>query len=176
MNELKSAIVRHWLYNEYQSALATKPTKATIKGFVVPPYVQGVTKVSFKPQKTSLFPRQKEQDETNRPSSEKVYKINRSQCDFVYYDQTERSLKARVSGRKKIFLIFDHNSKRARVPCRLCPRMSSSHGFWKRWRRRTWDKLPSAAFSRSFNVCKKNLTLSWERPDGHLIFKRLART
>ena len=80
---------------------------------MVPPYVQGVTKVSFKPQKTSLFPRQKEQDETNRPSSEKVYKINCSQCDFVFYDQTERSLKARVSERKKIFLIFDHNSKRA---------------------------------------------------------------
>jgi len=41
------------------------------------------------------------------------YRLNCSQCDFVYYGQTERSLKMRVSEHKKAVLMFDHNSKLA---------------------------------------------------------------
>ena len=64
-----------------------------------------------KPQKTinSLFLRPKQKDKTDRPSSGVVYKIRCRQCDFVYYDQTERSLKTRVSEHKK----FDPNSNLA---------------------------------------------------------------
>ena len=53
---------------------------------------------------------------TNRSrveASGEVYKINCSQCDFVYYGQTERSLKTRVSEHKKAVVMFDHNSKLA---------------------------------------------------------------
>jgi len=114
--------------NECERALATKPSRPTTYSFVVLPYVKGVSErigrllkqqsiqVSYKPQRTinSLFPRPKQQDETNRPSSGVVYRINYcSQCDFVYYGQTERSLKMRVSKHKKAVLMFDHNSKLA---------------------------------------------------------------
>ena len=113
--------------NECERALAAKPTKPTTNGFVVLPYVKDVferigrllkqqsSQVSFKPQRTvnSLFARPKQQDETDRPSSGVVYRINCSQCDFVYYGETERSLKMRVSEHKKAVLIFDHNSKLA---------------------------------------------------------------
>ena len=92
---------------ECERALATKPSQPTTNGFVVLPYVRGVSerigrvlkqqslRVSFQPQRTinSLFPRPKQQDETDRPSSGIVYRINCSQCDFVYYGQTERALK-----------------------------------------------------------------------------------
>ena len=110
---------------ECERALATKSAKPTTNGFVVVPYVKGVSErigrvlkqqslqVSYKPQRTinSLFPRPKQQEETDRPSSGVVYRINCSQCDFVYYGQTERSLKTRVSEHKKAVLMFDHNSK-----------------------------------------------------------------
>ena len=105
--------------------LETKSTKPTINGFVVLPYVKGVSErigrvlkqqsvqVSYNPQRTinSLFPRPKQQQETDRPSSGVVYKINCSPCDFVYYGQTERSLKMRVSEHKTAVVMFDHNSK-----------------------------------------------------------------
>ena len=112
---------------ECERALATKSPKPTTNGFVALPYVKGVSErigrvlkqqslqVSYKPQRTinSLFPRPKQQEETDRPSSGVVYRINCSQCDFVYYGQTERSLKTRVSKHKKAVLMFDHNSKLA---------------------------------------------------------------
>jgi len=111
--------------NECERALSTKPTKPTTYGFVVLPYVKGVSErighllkqqslqVSYKPQRTinSLFPRLKQQDETDSPSSGVVYRINCSQCEFVYYGQTERSLNMQVSEHKKALLMFDHNSK-----------------------------------------------------------------
>ena len=50
---------------------------------------------------------------TDRPSSGVVYRINWSQCNFVYYGQTERSLKMQVSKHKKAVLMFDHDSKLA---------------------------------------------------------------
>ena len=43
--------------------------------------------------------------------------------------------------------------------------MSSSHGFWKRWRRRTWGTLPSTAFSRSLDVCKRPECWEWSHSD-----------
>jgi len=96
---------------ECKRALETKSTKPTTNGFVVLPYVKGVSErigrvlkqqslqVSYKPQRTinSLFPSPKQQQETDRPSSGVEYKINCSQCDFVCYGQTERSLKTRVA-------------------------------------------------------------------------------
>ena len=107
--------------------MATKPTKPTTNGFVVLPYVQGVSErigrslnqqqkqLLYKPQKTikSLFLRPEQQDKTYRPSSGVVYKIRCTQCDFVYYDQTERSLKTRVSEHKKAVVMFDPNSNLA---------------------------------------------------------------
>ena len=55
-------------------------------------------------------PRPKQRDETDRPSSGVVYRINYSQCDFVYYGQTERALKTQVSEHKQAVVIFVHNS------------------------------------------------------------------
>ena len=40
-----------------------------------------------------------------------MYKINCRQYDFVYYGQTERSLKNQVSEHKKAVLMFNENSK-----------------------------------------------------------------
>ena len=75
---------------ECERALATKSAKPTTNGFVVVPYVKGVSErigrvlkqqnlqVSYKPQRTinSLSPRPKQQEETDRPSSGVVYRIN----------------------------------------------------------------------------------------------------
>ena len=75
---------------ECERALATKPSQPTTNGFVVLPYVRGVSKriscvlkqqslrISFQPQRTinSLFSRPKQQDETDCPSSGIVYRIN----------------------------------------------------------------------------------------------------
>ena len=154
-----------------ERALATKPSQPTTNGFVVLPYVRGVSerigrvlkqqslRVSFKPQRTinSLFPRPKQQDETDRPLSGIVYRINSSQCDFVYYGQTERALKTRISEHKKAVLMFDHNSKLA------CHVLEHHHhmDFWKRWSRRTWGTLPSAAFSGGLDVCKRPERWEW---------------
>ena len=89
-------------------ALTTQPTENNFNGFVVLPYVQGVSKkigrilnqqkvkVAYKPQQTinSLFPRPKELDDSDRQKSGIVY-------NFVYYGQTERSLKTRIVEHKK---------------------------------------------------------------------------
>ena len=40
-----------------------------------------------------------------------VYKISCTQCNFVYYGQTERSLKTRIVEHKKAVASFDQNSK-----------------------------------------------------------------
>ena len=92
-----------------ERALTKQPTENNFNGFVVLPYVQGVSekighilkqqkvKVAYKLQLTisNLFPRPKEQDESDRQKSGIVYKINCTQCNFVYYGQTERPLKTR---------------------------------------------------------------------------------
>ena len=63
------------------------------------------------PSTALFFPRPKQHDKTDHPSSGIVYKINCRQCDFVYYGQTERSLKMQVSEHKKAVLMFYENSK-----------------------------------------------------------------
>ena len=108
-----------------ERALTKQPTENNFNGFVVLPYVQGVSekigrilkqqkfKVAYKPQLTinSLFPRPKGQDESDRQKSGIVYKINCTQCNFVYYGQTERPLKTRIAEHKKAVASFDQNSK-----------------------------------------------------------------
>ena len=112
---------------ECEGVLGTKPSQPTTNCYVVLRYVKGVSerigrvlkqqslRVSFQPQRTinSLFPRPKQQDETDRSSSGIVYRINCSLCDFVYYGQTERALKTRIYEHKKAVLMFDHYSKLA---------------------------------------------------------------
>jgi len=89
------------------------------------PYVQGVSenigrilkqekvKVAYKPQQTiiSLFPRPKERDDSERQKSGIVYKINCTQCNSVYYGQTERSLTTRIAEHKKAVASFNQSSK-----------------------------------------------------------------
>ena len=108
--------------NECEKAMTIKPT---MKGFVVLPYAQGISErigrllkqqqiqVFYKPQKNinGSFARPKQQDKTDRPSSGIVYNINCSQCGFVHYGQTERSLKTQVSENKEAVLSFHENSK-----------------------------------------------------------------
>ena len=92
---------------------------------MVLPYVQGISekigrilrqqeiKVAYKPLKTvnSLFPRPKSQNDVDRPRSGVVYKINCTNCNFVYYGQTERPLKTRITEHKRAVAMFDHDSK-----------------------------------------------------------------
>ena len=108
-----------------ERALTTQPAENTFNGFVVLPYVQGVSekigrvlkqqkvKVAYKALQTtnSLFPRPKELDDSDRQKSGIVYKISGTQCNFVYYGQTERSLKTRIVEHKKAVASFDQNSK-----------------------------------------------------------------
>ena len=70
-------------------------------------------KVAYKPLKTvnSLFPRPKSQNDVDRPRSGVVYKINCTNCNFVYYGQTERPLKTRITEHKRAVAMFDHDSK-----------------------------------------------------------------
>jgi len=82
-----------------------------LNGFVVLPCVQGrvrenrshfeTTKGQDSSQTTtnfnSLFPRPKEREDSDRQKSDIVFKINCTQCNFLYYGQTERSLKARIA-------------------------------------------------------------------------------
>ena len=72
-------------------------------------------KVAFKPLRTlnSLFPRPKAQERVDRPHSGTVYKISCTNvnCSFVYYNQTERSLKTRIAEHKRAVSMFDPNSK-----------------------------------------------------------------
>ena len=108
-----------------ERALTTQPAENNFNGFVVLPYVQSVSekigrilnqhkvKVAYKPQQTinSLFPRPKELDDSDRQKSGNVYKISCTQCNFVYYGQTQRSLKTRIVEHKKAVASFDQNSK-----------------------------------------------------------------
>jgi len=89
-----------------ERALTKQPAEDYFNGFVVLPYVQGISekiglilkqpkvKVAYKPQQTinSLFPRPKEREDSDRQKSGIVNKINCTQCNFEYYGQTERSL------------------------------------------------------------------------------------
>ena len=74
---------------------------------------QQKVKVAYKRQQTinSLFPHPKEREDSHRQKSGLVYKINCTQCNFVYSGQTERSLKTRIAGHKKAVASFDQNSK-----------------------------------------------------------------
>ena len=108
-----------------ERALTKQPADNNFHGFVVLPYVQGVSekigrifkqqkvKIAYKPQLTinSLFPRLKELDGSDRQKSGIVYKINCTQCKFVYYGQTERSLKTRIAEHKNAVAGFDQISK-----------------------------------------------------------------
>jgi len=55
--------------------------------------------------------RPKEQKEADQPQLGIVYKISCTNCEFVYYGQTERHLKTRIAEHKKAVSLFDHNSK-----------------------------------------------------------------
>ena len=110
--------------NNYQSgfikrcerALATKPTKPTRNSYVVLTYINDVSeridhvlkqkslRVSYQPQRVLFLDR-------NNRTKPSVHRF--SQCDVVYYGQTERSLTAQVSEHKKAVVMFDHNSKLA---------------------------------------------------------------
>ena len=70
-------------------------------------------KVAFKPLRTvnGLFPRPKAQEKVERPQSEIVYKISCTNCCFVYYGQTEQSLKTRVTEHKRAVSRFHRDSK-----------------------------------------------------------------
>ena len=108
-----------------ERSLSKLPTDVPSNGFVVLPYVQGISerisrllrqqqiKVAFKPLRTlnSFFPRPKAQERVDRPHSGTVYKISCTNCSFVYFGQTERSLKTRIAEHKRAVSIFDHNSK-----------------------------------------------------------------
>ena len=112
--------------NGCERALSDPPTTTiTSNGFVVLLYVRGISerigrilrqqqfKVVYKTKITinSLFPLPKEQNDADRPQSGIVYKISCTNCDFVYYGQTERQLKSRIAEHKKAFSLCDHNSK-----------------------------------------------------------------
>ena len=58
-----------------------------------------------------LFPRPIELDDSDRQKSGIVYKINCTQCNFVYYGQTERSFKNRIAEHKNAAASFDQISK-----------------------------------------------------------------
>ena len=60
----------------------------------------------LKPQKSSLFLRQNKHDETDRPSSAVVYKIN---CDFVILWPNRKIADCGFPNTKKTVLMFDHN-------------------------------------------------------------------
>ena len=108
-----------------ERALTKQPAENNFIGFVVLPYVQGVSekigrilkqqkvKVAYKPQQTinSLLPSPKERDDSDRQKSGIVYKISCTQCNFVYYGQTERSSKTQTAEYKKAVASFDQNSK-----------------------------------------------------------------
>ena len=119
------------LIQNCERALTKQPAENNFSGFVVLPYLQGVSekigrvlkqqkvKVAYKPQLTinSLFPRPKELDDSDRQKSGIVYKIHCTQCNFVYYGQTERSLKIQIVEHKKAVASFHQNSKVAGRPC-----------------------------------------------------------
>ena len=108
-----------------ERSLSKQPTDPLSNGFVVLPYVQGVSerirrilrqqqvKGAFKPLRTlnSLFPWPKAQEKVDRPQSGTVYKISCTNCSFAHYGQNERSLKTRIAEHNRAVSMFDHNSK-----------------------------------------------------------------
>ncbi|KAK3745701.1 hypothetical protein QZH41_007915 [Actinostola sp. cb2023] len=92
---------------------------------VVLPYVKGIServqrvplkqhniRVAHRPMKklANVFPRPKDpQDKSSRTGI--VYKIKCDDCDFVYYGQTERSLKTRTTEHKRAISHNYSNSK-----------------------------------------------------------------
>ena len=111
--------------NSCERSLSKLPTDQPSNGFLVLPYVQGISerigrflrkqqiKVAFKPLRTvnNLFPRLKAQGKVDRPQSGIVYKISCTNCSSVYYGQTERPLKTRITEHKRVVAMFDHDSK-----------------------------------------------------------------
>ena len=69
-------------------------------------------KVGYKPIKTlnHSFPRPKDNNE-KKDTRDVVYKTNCLSCDFVYYGQTGRAIKTRISEHKRAVRTFDLNSK-----------------------------------------------------------------
>ena len=53
----------------------------------------------------------KTQNDVDRSRSGVVYKSNCTNCNFVYYGQTERRLKTRIAEQKRALAMFDHDSK-----------------------------------------------------------------
>ena len=113
------------LIENSERALTKQPAENNFNGFVVLPYVQGVSekigrilkqqkvKVAYKPQQiiNSLFlhPIQ-ERDNSDRQKTGILYKINCTQCNFVHYGQAEKSLKTQIAEHKKAVASFDQNS------------------------------------------------------------------
>ena len=79
------------IFHKQLQEIVTKTTsQSTTNSFVALPYVQG-----NKPSKTvnSLFPHPNTQSDADCPKSGTVYEISCTNCNFVYYGQTERTLK-----------------------------------------------------------------------------------
>ena len=107
-----------------ERSLSKLPTDLPSNGFVVLPYVQGISerisrmlrqqqiKVAFKPLRTlnSFFSRPKAQERVDRPHSGTFWH-SCTNCSFVYLGQTERSLKTRIAEYKRAVSMFDQNSK-----------------------------------------------------------------
>ena len=68
--------------------------------------LKATTDLRFVQAATAFFPRSKQRDKTDRPTSGIVYKINCGQCNFAYYGQTQRSLKIGVSKTQKDYIEF----------------------------------------------------------------------
>ena len=79
----------------------------------------------LKPQKTSLFPRQKQHDETDRPSAAVVYRMNCIQCDFVtLWPNRKITEDAGFRAQKDCLDVLSELQT-----CVPCPQMSSSHEY-----------------------------------------------
>ena len=62
----------------------------------------------------SLFPRPKAKEKVERPQSGTVYKIIFTNCSFLYYSQTEWSLRTGITEHKRAVSMFNHDSKISR--------------------------------------------------------------
>ena len=108
-----------------EQALTKEPAENNFSGFVVLPYIQGVSKkighilkqqkvkVAYKPQLTinSLFPCLKQLDHSDHQKSGILYKISCPQCHCVYHGQKERSLKTRTVELKKAVAALTRTQK-----------------------------------------------------------------
>ena len=54
---------------------------------------------------------QTDQEKVDRPQSGTLYKISCTNCSFVCYGQTARSLKTRITEHKSAVSMFDHDSQ-----------------------------------------------------------------